>query len=90
MRPLHVYCFKKLQLDSLKVNANGGAMAIGHPLGATRARCVVTLLYEMKLHEKDSRFDVVSMCIEDDQTKKVTRHVAENNSISTNGNRSDG
>nr|GEX25505.1 3-ketoacyl-CoA thiolase 2, peroxisomal-like [Tanacetum cinerariifolium] len=35
-------------------------MAIGHPLGATVARCVVTLLYEMKRHGKDSRFGVVS------------------------------
>ncbi|GKD62889.1 3-ketoacyl-CoA thiolase 2, peroxisomal, partial [Tanacetum coccineum] len=61
--PLHVYCSKKLQLDSLKVNVNGGAMAIGHPLGATGARCVATLLYEMKRREKDSRFYVVSMCI---------------------------
>ncbi|KAI3829813.1 hypothetical protein L1987_03941 [Smallanthus sonchifolius] len=58
-----VYCSKKLQLDPNKVNVNGGAMAIGHPLGATGARCVATLLHEMKRRGKDSRFGVVSMCI---------------------------
>ncbi|KAK9057419.1 hypothetical protein SSX86_022254 [Deinandra increscens subsp. villosa] len=58
-----VYCCKKLQLDPQKVNVNGGAMAIGHPLGATGARCVATLLHEMKRRGKDSRFGVVSMCI---------------------------
>ncbi|MFS7902353.1 putative acetyl-CoA C-acyltransferase [Helianthus anomalus] len=57
-----VYCCKKLQLDPQKVNVNGGAMAIGHPLGAT-ARCVATLLHEMKRRGKDSRFGVISMCI---------------------------
>eukprot|EP00262_Sarcandra_glabra_P000582 TRINITY_DN1070_c0_g1_i1.p1 TRINITY_DN1070_c0_g1~~TRINITY_DN1070_c0_g1_i1.p1 ORF type:complete len:465 (+),score=109.39 TRINITY_DN1070_c0_g1_i1:169-1563(+) len=58
-----VYCAKKLELDPEKVNVNGGAMAIGHPLGATGARCVATLLHEMKRRGKDSRFGVVSMCI---------------------------
>lgn len=58
-----VYSCKKLQLDPKKVNVNGGAMAIGHPLGATGARCVATLLHEMKRRGKDSRFGVVSMCI---------------------------
>ncbi|XP_071719586.1 3-ketoacyl CoA thiolase 1, peroxisomal-like [Rutidosis leptorrhynchoides] len=58
-----VYCCKKLQLDPHKVNVNGGAIAIGHPLGATGARCVATLLHEMKRRGKDSRFGVVSMCI---------------------------
>ncbi|MCE7766498.1 hypothetical protein GQL56_28100, partial [Pseudomonas putida] len=42
---------------------NGGAMALGHPLGATGARCVATLLHEMKRRGKDCRFGVVSMCI---------------------------
>ncbi|XP_024974541.1 3-ketoacyl-CoA thiolase 2, peroxisomal-like [Cynara cardunculus var. scolymus] len=58
-----VYCCKKLQLDPQNVNVNGGAMAIGHPLGSTGARCVATLLHEMKRRGKDSRFGVVSMCI---------------------------
>ncbi|XP_075488057.1 3-ketoacyl-CoA thiolase 2, peroxisomal-like [Primulina tabacum] len=58
-----VYCRKKLELDPQKINVNGGAMAIGHPLGATGARCVATLLHEMKRRGKDCRFGVISMCI---------------------------
>ncbi|XP_058724341.1 3-ketoacyl-CoA thiolase 2, peroxisomal-like [Vicia villosa] len=58
-----VYCRNKLGLDSQKINVNGGAMAIGHPLGATGARCVATLLHEMKKRGKDCRFGVISMCI---------------------------
>ncbi|KAH8517968.1 hypothetical protein H0E87_005759 [Populus deltoides] len=59
----YVYCIKKLELDPEKVNVNGGAIALGHPLGATGARCVGTLLNEMKRRGKDSRFGVISMCI---------------------------
>ncbi|CAL9143611.1 unnamed protein product [Musa hybrid cultivar] len=59
----YVYCCKKLKLDPAKVNVNGGAMALGHPLGCTGARCVSTLLYEMKRRGKDCRFGVISMCI---------------------------
>ncbi|KAJ4823703.1 3-ketoacyl-CoA thiolase 2, peroxisomal [Turnera subulata] len=58
-----VYCRKKLGLDPEKINVNGGAMALGHPLGATGARCVATLLHEMKRRGKDCRFGVISMCI---------------------------
>lgn len=58
-----LYCRKKLDLDPEKINVNGGAMAIGHPLGATGARCVATLLHEMKRRGKDCRFGVISMCI---------------------------
>ncbi|KAI9112332.1 hypothetical protein K1719_016855 [Acacia pycnantha] len=59
----YVYCCKKLALDPRKVNVNGGAIALGHPLGATGARCVATLLNEMKRRGKDCRFGVISMCI---------------------------
>ncbi|GAA0172782.1 acetyltransferase [Lithospermum erythrorhizon] len=59
----YVYCCKKLNLDPERVNVNGGAMALGHPLGATGARCVATLLHEMKRRGKDCRFGVISMCI---------------------------
>ncbi|KAM7261399.1 hypothetical protein ACFE04_008766 [Oxalis oulophora] len=58
-----VYCRNKLGLDPEKINVNGGAMAIGHPLGATGARCVATLLHEMKRRGRDCRFGVISMCI---------------------------
>ncbi|KAJ0035169.1 hypothetical protein Pint_25324 [Pistacia integerrima] len=59
----YVYCRNKLGLDPEKINVNGGAMAIGHPLGATGARCVATLLHEMKRRGRDCRFGVISMCI---------------------------
>ncbi|XP_010556945.1 PREDICTED: LOW QUALITY PROTEIN: 3-ketoacyl-CoA thiolase 2, peroxisomal-like [Tarenaya hassleriana] len=58
-----VYCRNKLGLDPERINVNGGAMAIGHPLGATGARCVGTLLHEMKRRGRDCRYGVVSMCI---------------------------
>ncbi|XP_057743198.1 3-ketoacyl-CoA thiolase 2, peroxisomal [Arachis stenosperma] len=58
-----VYCRNKLGLDAEKINVNGGAMALGHPLGATGARCTATLLHEMKRRGKDCRFGVISMCI---------------------------
>ncbi|XP_020596065.1 3-ketoacyl-CoA thiolase 2, peroxisomal-like [Phalaenopsis equestris] len=58
-----VYCIKELGLDPEKVNVNGGAIALGHPLGATGARCVSTLLNEMKRRGNDCRFGIISMCI---------------------------
>lgn len=59
----YVYCLKKLNLDPARVNVNGGAIALGHPLGSTGARCVATLLNEMKRRGRDCRFGVISMCI---------------------------
>ncbi|KAB2602085.1 3-ketoacyl-CoA thiolase 2 [Pyrus ussuriensis x Pyrus communis] len=59
----YVYCCKKLELDPEKVNANGSAIALGHPLGSTGACCVATLLNEMKRRGRDHRFGVISMCI---------------------------
>ena len=56
-----VYCCKKLGLDMQKVNPNGGAIALGHPLGATGARQVATLLNE--LHRTHGKIGCVSMCI---------------------------
>jgi len=55
------YCVKKLAIPIEKVNVNGGAIALGHPLGCTGARQVSTLLNEMK--RRKIRFGVVSMCI---------------------------
>ncbi|CAM6037668.1 unnamed protein product [Sphagnum compactum] len=57
------YCAQQLELDQEKINVNGGAIALGHPLGATGARCTATLLHEMKRRGKDCRFGVISMCI---------------------------
>lgn len=58
-----VYCAKALDLDMEKVNVNGGAIALGHPLGTTGARATATLLHEMRKRGKGTRYGVVSMCI---------------------------
>lgn len=52
---------KDMQLDDTKVNVNGGACALGHPIGASGARLLVTLLHALKLHGK--RKGVTSLCI---------------------------
>lgn len=57
------YSVNKLGIDGNKVNPNGGAIALGHPLGCTGARQTATLLYEMARRGKGARFGVVSMCI---------------------------
>ncbi|GLC34123.1 3-ketoacyl-CoA thiolase 2, peroxisomal [Pleodorina starrii] len=57
------YSVAKLGIDESKVNPNGGAIALGHPLGATGARCTATLLSEMRRRGRAARFGVVSMCI---------------------------
>lgn len=56
-----LYCVRELGIDTDKVNPNGGAIALGHPLGATGARMTATLLHEMK--RKNARYGIVSMCI---------------------------
>lgn len=57
------YCIDFLKLDPNKVNVNGGAIALGHPLGMTGARCTATLLHEMKRNKDKMKYGVVSMCI---------------------------
>src|SRR5690242_18147575 len=52
---------KELGLDRSKVNVNGGAIALGHPLGATGTRLVITLLYELKRRNK--KYGVATACI---------------------------
>lgn len=56
-----LYCVRELGLDQEKVNPNGGAIALGHPLGCTGARQVATILHEMK--RRGAKRGVVSMCI---------------------------
>jgi acetyl-CoA acetyltransferase family protein len=52
---------RELGVDMSKVNVNGGAVALGHPLGATGARLVTTLLHE--LERQELRYGLVTMCI---------------------------
>jgi len=56
-----VYCVKKLGIPEAKLNPNGGAIALGHPLGCTGARQVATLLNELRRTNK--KLGVISMCI---------------------------
>jgi len=56
-----VYCIEKLGLDLNRVNPKGGAIALGHPLGATGARQIATLLPELK--RRKARSGIVSMCM---------------------------
>jgi len=52
---------KQLELNPAQVNVNGGAIAFGHPLGASGARIVTTLIYEMK--KQNVQYGLASMCI---------------------------
>ena len=59
--PQYLACEKELGLDRDKVNVNGGAIAIGHPLGASGARLLLTLLLELRRRGK--KYGVASACI---------------------------
>ena len=54
-------CIQELGIDTHKVNVNGGAIAIGHPLGASGARISTTLLHEMK--KRNAKYGIATMCI---------------------------
>ena len=56
-----IACIKELGLDESKVNVNGGAIALGHPLGCSGARISTTLLYEMK--RQNIKYGLATMCI---------------------------
>ena len=56
-----VYVNRTMGWDPEKVNVNGGAVAIGHPIGASGARILVTLLYEMK--KRQSRYGIATLCV---------------------------
>lgn len=57
----YLYCIYGRYTHILKVNINGGAIALGHPVGSSGARILVTLLYSMK--RKDAKKGVASLCI---------------------------
>jgi acetyl-CoA acyltransferase len=54
-------CLRELSIDSDKLNVNGGAIALGHPLGCTGAKLTTTLLYEMQ--RRRARYGLVTMCV---------------------------
>ena len=54
-------CLKELHLDQDKVNVNGGAIALGHPLGCSGARILTTLLYEMQ--KRDAKVGMATLCV---------------------------
>ncbi len=56
-----IYCLRELGLPTDRVNVNGGAIALGHPLGATGARQIATALHE--LERRKGRYAVVTMCV---------------------------
>jgi acetyl-CoA acyltransferase len=54
-------CLRELPIDPDRLNVNGGAIALGHPLGCTGAKLTTTLLYEMR--RRGSRYGLVTMCV---------------------------
>jgi acetyl-CoA acyltransferase len=54
-------CLKELPIDPDRLNVNGGAIALGHPLGCTGAKLTASLIHEM--HRRGSRYGIVSMCV---------------------------
>jgi acetyl-CoA acyltransferase len=56
-----IYCLRELGLPTDRVNVNGGAIALGHPLGATGARQIATALHE--LERRKGRYAVITMCV---------------------------
>jgi len=59
--PQYLAVEKELGLDREKTNVNGGAIALGHPLGATGTRLVLTLLYELR--RRSARYGLATACI---------------------------
>jgi acetyl-CoA acyltransferase len=56
-----IACLRELPIDPSRLNVNGGAIALGHPLGCTGAKLTATLLHEMK--RRGSRYGMVTMCV---------------------------
>jgi acetyl-CoA acyltransferase len=54
-------CLRELPIDPERLNVNGGAIALGHPLGCTGAKLTATLLYEMK--RRKAKYGLVTMCV---------------------------
>lgn len=57
-----IACVRDLGIDESKLNINGGAIALGHPLGVSGARLTTMLFYEMK-EKEDAKYGLVTMCV---------------------------
>ncbi|MEI2710022.1 MAG: hypothetical protein V9E96_13585 [Chitinophagaceae bacterium] len=56
-----IACARDLKLDMTKVNVNGGAIALGHPLGCSGSRITTTLLHELK--KRKAKYGLATMCV---------------------------
>jgi acetyl-CoA acyltransferase len=56
-----IACLRELPIDPDRLNVNGGAVALGHPLGCTGAKLTTTLLHEMQ--RRKARYGLVTMCV---------------------------
>jgi len=56
-----IACLRELPIDPDRLNVNGGAVALGHPLGCTGSKLTATLLYEMK--RRGAKYGLVTMCV---------------------------
>jgi acetyl-CoA acyltransferase len=56
-----IACLRELAIDPARLNVNGGAIALGHPLGCTGAKLTATLLHEMR--RRGARYGMVTMCV---------------------------
>jgi acetyl-CoA C-acetyltransferase len=56
-----IACDRELKFDTDRLNPNGGAIALGHPIGCTGVRITTTLLHEMK--KRDARFGLSTLCV---------------------------
>ena len=56
-----IACIRELKMDADKVNVNGGAIAIGHPLGCSGVRISTTLIHEM--NRSGSKYGLATMCV---------------------------
>jgi acetyl-CoA acetyltransferase len=56
-----IVCINELGLNPARVNVNGGAIALGHPIGASGARIVATLLHELR--RREGRYGLATLCL---------------------------
>src|SRR5574339_1198206 len=56
-----IACLRELPIDPDRLNVNGGAIALGHPLGCTGAKLTATILHEMR--RRQARYGMVTMCV---------------------------